>query len=253
MTRHSNLNRELQSLSLREKVLIYLAETGAITNSLKITTPILSRQFNTSQQSASRLLIILEKEGLIERRVVGRVSYVKLTQKGISRLLDLYLSLRLIFERPVKISMEGRVFTGYGEGSYYMSLPGYVRQMEEKLGFIPYPGTLNVSLLSKDSIENKLLLQKYAEIEISGFKDEHRTYGPVKAVHVLVNDCEHAVAVFPERTLYDSSVIELVAAENLRQKLELKDGSLIRISATLPPKVFYEGYKPGVSLPQLPP
>jgi CTP-dependent riboflavin kinase len=57
----------LQSLSLREKGLdIYLAETGAITNSLKITTPILSKQFNTSQQSASRLLIILEKEGLIE-------------------------------------------------------------------------------------------------------------------------------------------------------------------------------------------
>jgi riboflavin kinase len=105
--------------------------------------------------------------------------------------------LKLIFERPVKISMEGRVFTGYGEGSYYMSLPGYVRQMEEKLGFIPYPGTLNVSLLSKDSIENKLLLQKYADIEIGGFKDEHRTYGSVKAVHVLGKRLRTRCSGFP--------------------------------------------------------
>ncbi|MEM3052168.1 MAG: hypothetical protein QXI25_01500, partial [Candidatus Caldarchaeum sp.] len=89
------------NLSLRERVLIYLAERGAITNSLKITTPIISKQFGTSQQSASRLLIILEREGLIERRVVGRTSYVKMTQKGVSRLLDLYLALKMIFEKPV--------------------------------------------------------------------------------------------------------------------------------------------------------
>ncbi|MEM4280633.1 MAG: DUF120 domain-containing protein [Candidatus Caldarchaeum sp.] len=235
----------MQNLSLREKVLIYLAETGAITNSLKITTPILSKHFGTSQQSASRLLIILERDGLIERRVVGRTSYVKLTKKGVARLLDLYLSLKMVFERPVKIVMEGRVFSGYGEGTYYMSLPGYVKQMKEKFGFIPYPGTLNVSLLSKDSIENKLFLQKHADIEISGFRDEKRTYGLVKAIKVLVNDTQPAVMVFPERTLYDSSVAELVAEENLREKLGLKDGSLIKISATLPPKLFYEGFKPG--------
>ncbi|MEM1964555.1 MAG: DUF120 domain-containing protein [Candidatus Caldarchaeum sp.] len=237
----------LENLSLREKVLIYLAEMGAITNSLKITTPILSKQFGTSQQSASRLLIILERDGLIERRVVGRTSYVKLTKKGVSRLLDLYLSLKMVFEKPVKIVMEGRVFSGYGEGAYYMSLPGYVKQMKEKFGFIPYPGTLNVSLLSKDSIENRLFLQRHANMEISGFRDEKRTYGSVKAVNVLINDTEPAVMVFPERTLYDSSVAELVAEVNLREKLGLKDGSLVKISATLPPKVFYEGFKPSSS------
>ncbi|MEM1943438.1 MAG: DUF120 domain-containing protein [Candidatus Caldarchaeum sp.] len=236
------------NLSLRERVLIYLAERGAITNSLKITTPIISKQFGTSQQSASRLLIILEREGLIERRVVGRTSYVKMTQKGVSRLLDLYLALKMIFEKPVKIVLEGRVFSGYGEGSYYMSLPGYVQQMIEKLGFIPYPGTLNVLLLSKDSIENKLFLQKNADIEFSGFKDERRTYGSVKAIKVLINESEPAVMVFPERTLYDSSVAELVAPENLRSKLGLSDGSLVRISATLSPKMFYEGFKPSTSL-----
>jgi len=237
----------LENLSLREKVLIYLAEVGGITNSVKVTTPLLSKQFGTSQQSASRLLIILEKEGLIERRVVGRTSFVKLTEKGVSRLLDLYLALKLIFERPVKIVMEGRVFSGYGEGAYYMSLPGYLEQMKEKLGFIPYPGTLNVSLLSKDSIENKIFLQKRADISIHGFKDERRTYGSVKAIRVTVNDYEPAYMIFPERTLYDSSVAEIIAEHNLREKLGLKDGSLVTISATLQPTTFYEGFRSTLS------
>ncbi|MCS6784743.1 MAG: DUF120 domain-containing protein [Candidatus Caldarchaeum sp.] len=242
----------MQSLSLRERVLIYLAEAGGITTSLRITTPVLSKHFSTSQQSASRLLIILEKEGLIDRRVVGRTSYVKLTQKGVARLLDLYLTLKMIFERPVKVVLEGRVFSGYGEGSYYMSVPGYVKQVEEKLGFLPYPGTLNVTLLSKDSIENRMFLQKYADIELSGFKDDRRTYGNVKAIRVLLNDTEPAVMIFPERSLYDSSVAELISQYNLRDKLGLTDGSLVRISAVLQPKIFYEGFKSKISLSQPP-
>ncbi|MEM4417606.1 MAG: DUF120 domain-containing protein, partial [Nitrososphaerota archaeon] len=144
-------------LSFRERVLIFLAERGAFTNSLKMTTPILSKYLGTSQQSASRLLITLEKEGLVERRIVGRTTYVKMTPLGVARLRDLYLSLKTIFDRPVNVILEGRVFAGFGEGAYYMSLSGYVSQMKEKLGFVPFPGTLNVSLLSRDSIENKLL------------------------------------------------------------------------------------------------
>ncbi|MCS7110420.1 MAG: DUF120 domain-containing protein [Candidatus Caldarchaeum sp.] len=242
----------MQSLSLRERVLIYLAEAGGITTSLRITTPILSKHFGTSQQSASRLLIILEKEGLIDRRVVGRTSYVKLTQKGVAKLLDLYLTLKMIFERPVKVNLEGRVFSGYGEGSYYMSVPGYVKQVEEKLGFLPYPGTLNVTLLSKDSIENRMFLQKYADIELTGFKDDRRTYGNVKAIRVILNDTEPVVMVFPERSLYDSSVAELISQYNLRDKLGLTDGSLVRISAVLQPKIFYEGFKSKISVSQPP-
>ncbi|MEM1977829.1 MAG: DUF120 domain-containing protein, partial [Candidatus Caldarchaeum sp.] len=106
--------------------------------------------------------------------------------------------------------------------------------------------------LSKDSIENKMFLQRHADIEISGFKDEHRTYGNVKAIRVMLNETEPAVMVFPERTLYDNSVAELISQYNLREKLGLTDGTLVKVSAVLPPKIFYEGFKPKVSVPQTP-
>ncbi|MEM4374449.1 MAG: DUF120 domain-containing protein, partial [Nitrososphaerota archaeon] len=205
-----------------------------------------------SQQSASRLLITHEKEGLVERRIVGRTTYVKMTPLGVARLRDLYLSLKTIFDRPVNVILEGRVFAGFGEGAYYMSLSGYVSQMKEKLGFVPFPGTLNVSLLSRDSIENKLLLQKLAPIEIHGFKDERRTYGNVRAVHAVVNDTEKGALIFVERTQYDNSVVEVISPVNLRETLGLKDGHVVKISVELPPHTFYESFKVRPLIPSQP-
>jgi len=229
----------MQLPSRKELVLIFLAEREAFTNSLKITTPVLSRYLNTSQQSASRLLIQLEKENLIERRIVGRTSYVRITDKGLAQLRELHLSLKLIFERPVNIVLEGRVFSGLGEGAYYVSLPQYQQQFEEKLGFRAYFGTLNISLLSRDSVGNLHLLRKLAPVEIEGFKNEKRTYGGAKAIGATLNDTEPVALLFVERTQYDNSVVEVIAENYLRGKLGLKDGDRVKLSVVIPPKEFY--------------
>ena len=230
----------MQLLSFKERVLIFLAERNAFTNSLKMTTPMLSKYLGTSQQSASRLLIQLEKEGFIERRIIGRTSYVKITDKGISQLRDLYLSLKAIFDRPVTITLEGRVFTGLGEGAYYISLEGYAKQIEEKLGFRAYPGTLNISLLSRDSIENRQLLRKIAPVEIHGFRNEKRTYGGAKAIKAILNDVQEVAILFVERTQYDNSVVEVIAEPYLRGQLGLKDGDKVKLTVTVPPADFFE-------------
>ncbi|MEM4206883.1 MAG: helix-turn-helix domain-containing protein, partial [Nitrososphaerota archaeon] len=57
------------------KTLLLLAENEAYVKSVKFTTPTLAQMLGTSQQSASRILIKMENEGLIERRIVGRLSY----------------------------------------------------------------------------------------------------------------------------------------------------------------------------------
>ncbi len=40
------------------------------------------------------------------------------------------------------IEFEGEVVSGLFEGAYYISKEGYHRQIVEKLGFEPFPGTL---------------------------------------------------------------------------------------------------------------
>ena len=69
-----------------------------------------------------------------------------------------------------------------GEGKYYTEQKGYVEQFKEKLGFIPYPGTLNVEI---EYVErNKLrLLKNYGGIIIDDFKTKNRTFGKVLCSH----------------------------------------------------------------------
>ncbi|MEN3047936.1 MAG: DUF120 domain-containing protein [Candidatus Caldarchaeales archaeon] len=216
------------------KALLNLYAQNGFSSSVKVSTPALAKALGTSQQSASRILIRLEKEGLIERRSVGRMTYVRVTELGLNRLLDLYTDLRVVIERPMDFVLEGRVFTGFGEGGYYVSLPQYRQQFREKLGFDPYPGTLNVRLLSVDSIHNRRLLSRIADVRIEGFRNGNRTYGGLKAISGTFNDSELCAVLFIERTHYGDDVVEIISPVYLRGRFGLKDGDKVRVRVTIP-------------------
>ena len=115
--------------------------------------------------------------------------------------------------------MRGKVFSGKSEGTKFIKLQWVKKQIEEKLGFTPYPGTLNVRLTQGDARLVKSLTDKRG-IEIlpaAGF-----CRGKLfKAC--LMGSVECAV-VFPEVADYSKDVIEVIASENLRKKLHLADG-----------------------------
>ncbi|MEM3447850.1 MAG: DUF120 domain-containing protein [Nitrososphaerota archaeon] len=217
------------------KTLLLLAENEAYVKSVKFTTPTLAQMLGTSQQSASRILIKMENEGLIERRIVGRLSYIKLTEKGINELKNLYIELKSIIERPMEVTLDGRIFTGLGEGAYYLSQDYYRRQIREKFGFDPYPGTLNINLLSKDAIENRELVKRYADVEIEGFRNGVRTYGQVRGILGTFNEKDICAILFIERTHYGENVIEVISPVYLRGKYGLKDGDKVKVTVSLPP------------------
>jgi len=227
-------------LSHKEKILMFLAERNALAESVEISTLKLAKALKISQQTASRLLIQLEDEGYIVRRRFGKTKKIKLAEKGLKELLDVYLTLKGILERPIEVKLEGRVFTGLSEGAYYLQIPYYLKQFEEKLGFKPYPGTLNIRLMNRDSIMNKILLEKAADIKIDGFSDGKRTYGGAKCLMAKLNDREDVAIIFIERTHYGEDVVEVVAPICLREKLGLKDGDKVYVCVKLPSKNLYQ-------------
>jgi riboflavin kinase len=220
-------------INLKEKLLIFLAQSGAYTKSLNMSTSTIAQHLGTSQQSASRILIQLEQNGYIEKIIVGKTTLIRLTNKGLDELKNLYIVLKSIFEKPVEIILEGRVFSGLGEGFYYISLPQYFEQIKEKVGFTPYPGTLNIQLLSKDSIENRMLLEKIADIPIDGFSNGQRTYGGAKCIRALFNGEQEAALIFVERTHYGRDIVEVIAPVYLRGKYNLRDGDKVFVKVTL--------------------
>jgi len=64
-----------------------------------------------------------------------------------------------------KLTLTGAVFSGCGEGRKFLELPWVKQQIKQKLGFTPYPGTLNVTL-SEESVKRKKLLEKAHPIKV---------------------------------------------------------------------------------------
>jgi riboflavin kinase len=205
-----------------------LAELGAYSGEVSITTADLAKNLNVSQQTASRHLIELQTIGLIRRTRDTRGESIRVTTKGSEELNRMYLRLKAIFElKPREVVLEGSLFSGIGEGAWYVSQPGYRRQFAEKLGFDPFPGTLNLRLRHEYEDERKLL-ETFPHVQIDGFRDGERTFGPVICYKARINDAEDGALISAVRTHYAGDVIELIAPSNLRTKLGLKDGDTIR-------------------------
>jgi riboflavin kinase, archaea type len=211
--------------------LLELLSQGAKDKPVSVTTTQLAKKLGKSQQLASKHLDEMEKEGLIERMRSGGKTYVKLTKKGITAGASLYSELKVAFSgEEEKVEVMGAVFSGLGEGAYYVSLNGYKRQFISKLGFEPFPGTLNLRLSSAvdRKIRNELSFAK--GVHIDGFQDGKRTFGGAECFRALLNGKIEAAVLVIERTSHDDSVLEVISPANVRKQLRLSDGDPIKVT-----------------------
>ena len=203
-----------------------LALLGAIKNRIEISSLELAKQLETSQQSASRYLVELDKKGMVTRELGIKKQLIMITSHGEGFLQEEHLQYQQIFELTDRVIFKGKVVSGLGEGRYYTEQSGYVEQFKEKLGFVPYPGTLNVEI---EYVErNKLrLLKDHRAINIDEFKTKNRSFGGVRCFRAKINGTDGAI-VLPIRSHY-SNVLEFISKDFLRQKLNLKDDSGVKI------------------------
>ena len=210
---------------------------GAHKRTAKISTEYLAEKLGTSQQTASRYLIELERKGWIQRTITPEGSLIKIDDTGTKELQQLYSNLRFLIEAayPPSVTLEGTVFTGLGEGAYYIAKEYYRKQFIEKLGFDPYPGTLNLKLTSEYDLKTRTELEAYPAIEIQGFKNEDRTFGLVKCYPATIGNKVKGALISALRSHYDISVVEIIAPVCLRKHLNLKDGHKVKVEIlTLP-------------------
>lgn len=217
--------------------LLKLAEMGAHRRTAKISTEYLAGKMGTSQQTASRYLIELDKKDWIKRNITPEGCLIQITAAGIKELKKLHANLHFLMETvyPPSMTLEGVVTTGLGEGAYYISVEQYRKQFLEKLGFDPYPGTLNLKLTTEYDIKTRSELESYPAIEIEGFKSENRTFGHVKCYPAIIENKVKGAMILALRSHYDASIIEVIAPVSLRKHLNLKDGHKVKVEVlTLP-------------------
>lgn len=197
----------------------------------KVTTSKLGGRLGSSQQTISRKIRELEKQGLIHRTSHHKGQVISLTDKGMSFMRKRYLEMRDIMDRSETpgISFGGNLITGSGEGGYYIGQGKYFMQFHDKLGFRPFLGTLNIKMKSVHDIKAKNELEKMKPIIVSGFKKDKREFGDIRCYSCVVNRRTRGAVIIPERTHHPSDVVEVIAPVDLRKSLSLKDNDYVHV------------------------
>jgi riboflavin kinase len=221
-------------------VVLKLGIYGAINNPIDITSSELGRYLGVSQQTAARYLVELEKNYLIERTRTSRGQAVQITKLGRELLENLSIMItKALYSQTRSATIYGELESGLGEGAWYISQDEYSSQFEEVLGFVPFPGTLNLRILNVDDLKKIAQIRQSEPYIIHGFEKKGRNYGDVMCYKCRFIDGTVGAIIIPSRTHHNKDILEAIAPINLREKLAenpnipLRDGVHIKIEVLL--------------------
>ena len=198
-----------------DELTLYITKNAGIRD-FKTSTRKMSNDLDMSQQTISRRLREMEKEGIIHRISTPNGVTVRLTTEAFLMLKKEYVLLRGLFEETSQLT--GTVITGVNEGSYYVQ--EYKKKFEENLSFKPYLGTLNIIT---DQAQKNAFLADMNVIEVPEFKTKTRSFGAVLCYKVLINKTLKGAIIVPIRGRHPENIIELIAPVNIRKKFNVKD------------------------------
>jgi len=126
------------------------------------------------------------------------------------------------------MEIEGIIITGFGKGAYFLGQEFYKSKFNEKCGFEPYPGTLNITISEK-------YLEDIRQIKSSctNMIKAKEGFGGVKYIKAILNDEIAGAIVFPDKTTHDENYLEFIAKDNLRKKLNLEDGDKVKVNISI--------------------
>jgi riboflavin kinase, archaea type len=206
---------------------------GAKDNFVKFTSTDIGIEINKSQQTASKIILDLQELKYVERVKKGHSYLIRVTEEGLEsvRKMSDFFNMAL-YSLPENINFNGVLVSGMGEGKYYMSLEGYRKQFLRRIGYIPFPGTLNIKLIDSLSLENRAKIDSFRYQLIDGFHDSERTYGWVKCYPVIINGNKNIRLdlLILERTHHDKNMLEIISPINIKKVLRLKNGNNVKIS-----------------------
>lgn len=122
--------------------------------------------------------------------------------------------------RRATASLSGTVRSGRGEARGFTQLEWVRAQFIAKLGFEPYPGTLNL-----ETEDGAASLAAGAARAIVIEPAPH--FCAARCYRVQLNGCVDAVWIVPEIADYPNGQVELIAPVSLRHVLNLKDGAVV--------------------------
>jgi len=132
-------------------------------------------------------------------------------------------------KREKQVEVRGVVFSDLGHARHFMSLDWVRRAMEEKIGFDPYPGTLNLRLRRDAELDHwRFVKQTVVPIAMPSpdpsFCGSHYFMGFLTGWSGGDGLPERIAVVVPEVNDYPTDKIEIIAARALKTTYRIRDG-----------------------------
>ena len=119
----------------------------------------------------------------------------------------------------MSLILKGRVVNGDKSGAYFISQ--YVGKIRSKLGYAPFPGTLNIECNTTPRFPTRSHF-------ISSWAEHGKQFGAVWIYPAtMLNTRVHVVV--PEMTSHASNIVEVISPHCLKSKLKLKNGDFVEI------------------------
>ena len=122
--------------------------------------------------------------------------------------------------------LNGKVVSGVRKAAYFTQLDWVQEQCMEKLGFRPYPGTLNLEV-SEESLPTVEALQKEQGIELIPPNTEFCT---ARTMLLSVGSVSGAIIIPAEDVrVHGKNIVEVISPLRLKDALQIKDGDSLTL------------------------
>jgi CTP-dependent riboflavin kinase len=127
-------------------------------------------------------------------------------------------------------SITGKIVSGVKQGAFFTQLDWFQEQCMEKLGYAPYPGTLNLEISAKDIAEVEVIEQE-AEIE---FIPPDSTFCSGRAYPVHIEGIRAAIIMPAEEVrVHGKNIIEVISEVKLKDALDVDDGDSVELTVSI--------------------
>ena len=124
------------------------------------------------------------------------------------------------------MKLTGRVVAGAKQAAFFTQLDWVVEQCAEKLGFKPFPGTLNLEIIAEDlDLMHQLKHKKGVELQPADPQFCAATVLPVD----IAGHSGAVVVPAEEVNIHKENIVEIMSGERLRSALNIEDGDLVTI------------------------